>query len=492
MVLQRLFTRRSPSPSVNRGSIMSTFFLVKLLLLIQAVVGDNRTEYVVDLQLRSPTHDTAESMNMQSSGFLDLSLLEFTSLDDETTIDIAVFVEPQNLSSYYTIGIGNQGGEVCCSTAARKAGACATAGRLNINQELFEGVLLSVAVPAMRNVSINPYDVDPVLFIEKEGSYSLLFANCNDNTTTVDITGLTIWDSLVTEGDIEDSVPFYVALTVAYFALLAWFAYLMYENQSSRVRLEEYIFAVIVLGFMETLFATIDYALEARHLIWLTITTIFFETCKNGLARCVLMMVSLGWGVTVASLHYRTMVMILVLGSSYAALAFTVDMAQIKQGAGVEEGNVDDDVSTYTAPVKTVASILSTVVLIIWIWIIFCLNVTIKYLEDNQQERKLQRYKWLLHIMILAVIMNILAILFITMEIADGLNVNITVWPATTEAGFFLVVACVAYLWRPNPNAREYAYVEELNTENYELELNEDSPSVLQEDNNGIAMRELT
>jgi amino acid transporter len=60
-------------------------------------------------------------------------------------------------------------------------------------------------------------------------------------------------------------------------------------------------------------------------------------------------------------------------------------------------------------------------------------------LKDNQQERKLQRYKWLLNIMILAVVMNMLAILFITMEIADGFSVSITLWPATTEAGFFLV-----------------------------------------------------
>ena len=35
--------------------------------------------------------------------------------------------------------------------------------------------------------------------------------------------------------------------------------------------------------------------------------------------------------------------------------------------------------------------------------------------------------------------MNMLAILFITMEIADGFSVSITLWPATTEAGFFLV-----------------------------------------------------
>jgi len=171
-------------------------------------------------------------------------------------------------------------------------------------------------------------------------------------------------------------------------------------------------------------------------------------------------------------------------------------MAQMQVDAGVEEEDKDDDLSNYSKPVQVAINLLSIVDFIIWFWILMGLNMTIKYLEDNQQERKLQRYKWLLNIMIIAVVMNMLAVLFLTMEIADGLNVNITLWPATTEAGFFLVVACVAYLWRPNPNAREYAYVEELNSDEsvYELELTEESPTVLQDEQaneDAIGAREL-
>ena len=95
------------------------------------------------------------------------------------------------------------------------------------------------------------------------------------------------------------------------------------------------------------------------------------------------------------------------------------------------------------------------------------------------------------------VVMNMLAILFITMEIADGFSVSITLWPATTEAGFFLMVACVAFLWRPNPNASEYAYVKVLNSDEsvYQLELIEESPTVLQDEQgneDAIAAREFT
>jgi uncharacterized membrane protein len=123
---------------------------------------------------------------------------------------------------------------------------------------------------------------------------------------------------------------------------------------------------------------------------------------------------------------------------------------------------------------------------VIWAFILISLNFTIKTLEETRQEQKLRRYKWLLNIMILAVLMNIIAIVFISSEISRGLNVNITLWPATMETGFFLVVLCVACLWKPNPNAREYAYAEELNVESdsYDLELTESSVTGLENEKN--------
>ena len=482
MALRRLLHHGSHSrPSrANKSKIMS---ILCLLCLLPTVLSDNRSSTFIEMQLDSPTYDITESINLQSSGFIDVSFMNFTSVDFDSIIDIAIFVEPEDGSSYHTIGIGSLDGKMCCSTEAQKSGNCTTAGRLNVDKESFVGVQMSVSVPAMTDATINPLDFDPMVFVEKEGSYALLFANCNENATKVQIIGVVVWDSFVTHEEIEHSVPFYVALTVAYLALMAWFGYLMYENRSTRVRLEEYIFAAIVLGVMETLLTTIDFANNTKNLRWLTISAIFFGTLKHGLARCILMMVSLGWGVTVPSLQLRTMVMILVLGATYAALTFTLDMAQMDEGAGVEEENADDDALVHSGPVRRVALFLTIIDFVIWIWVIFCLNVTIKHLEDNQQERKLRRYKWLLNIMIIAVIMNVMALIFISTEIADGLNVNITLWPATMELGFFLVVGCIAYLWRPNPNAREFAYVEEVNTENdsYELELTEDSNNVLQD-----------
>jgi Lung seven transmembrane receptor len=481
-------SHKSCRPLKEKYSILQ---LLLLLTWIPAILADNRTTILVDMELMSRTNFAA-SIDMQSAGFIDLSLLEFASLDYSTTIDIAVFAKPEDDAAYDTIGLGNLDGDVCCTRKQHKARACATVGRLSVDKAAFEGVLISVHVPAMENVTIDRIEFDPVLFFEKEGTYSLLFANCNPNVTTIDINGIVTWDSLITDEDIQDSVPFYVALTLAYLILTIWFRYLMNQNESSRVKLEEYIFGTILLGFLETLFSTIDYAVDSKSMIWLDVVTIFFGTCKNGIARCVLMMVSLGWCVSVPSLSVLSMSIILTLGLSYTVFSFTIDISQTKAAASVEEADTDDNSGTLTGPARTVAVFFPLLSLAIWIFVLVSLNFTIKNLEESRQEQKLRRYKWLLNIMILAVVMNIVAVVFISSEISNGLNVNITVWPATEEAGFFLVVLCVAYLWKPNPNAREFAYVEELNMDSdaYDLELTENPATSVE--NERIGDRELT
>jgi hypothetical protein len=61
---------------------------------------------------------------------------------------------------------------------------------------------------------------------------------------------------------------------------------------------------------------------------------------------------------------------------------------------------------------------------------------------------------------------------------------------AATEINYFYVLAGVAFLWRPNPSAKEYAYVMELSAtgegndgeDTHELELTGVVPSALDDD----------
>lgn len=461
---------------------------IGLAVTIQQAVAENRTILSVDLTLSPQTHDTSETLEMQSSGFVDLAFLTFNSVDEsspvDTLVDIVVFAQAEDSTDPADSGIGTKDGIVCCTKDFLDEGECTEEGSMIINDDLFEGVLLSVTMLAgsTENVTIDEYDFDPLLFVDKRGTYSLLFANCDAQAAGVEVTGFTVWESLVTAEDVQQTVPFYIVLTCAYLAILSWFCYLMNQNQSSRVQLEYYLLGTIALGFIATMFETIDYSIYELHLKALSIITIFFDTCKNGFARIVLMMLSAGWGVTVAQLERLLLITFLSLGIVYMVLSFTFEVAKLFEVADVQEGNVDDDVSDLGTPFQYDAYIRPWVDIFIWYLIFTRLSSTMQHLEQNNQERKLERYNWLLRIMILAVLMNMAAVFIVIGEIASNGNVDVAVLPEVSDAGFFLVMCCVAYLWRPNPNAREYAYAEELSGVDdgvYDLELTENSPTVL-------------
>eukprot|EP00545_Synedropsis_sp_CCMP1620_P000418 CAMPEP_0119007910 /NCGR_PEP_ID=MMETSP1176-20130426/3329_1 /TAXON_ID=265551 /ORGANISM="Synedropsis recta cf, Strain CCMP1620" /LENGTH=555 /DNA_ID=CAMNT_0006960143 /DNA_START=42 /DNA_END=1709 /DNA_ORIENTATION=- len=521
----------------------STIVILLLLCfsLLQVTLADNETVIPVDLIIPISTYVALDApVHMNSEGFVDLSRLEFTRLDNEndktdgdekTIVDIAVFAMPDSSGSsssgssvvggnnnnnnssttttrvddYQSLGI-TKDGYTCCSSKAQKAGVCTAEqeGRLIVDEELFDGVWLSATIHHSSFVSssnsnnasssstttttINPYEFDPMLNVEKRGYYTLFFANCGGDgdgddekkaATRVQISGNTTWVSFFTDQEIENSVPIYILLTSAYFVLFLWFGYLMYDNQSSRVPLEVYILVAIGLGFVETGLETIYYANESQHIVWLAIWTEFFGATKNGVSRCLLLMLSLGWGVTVATLERRVMIPIIVLTVAFTVLSWTDDIISIVASAKVEEADESDEEE---GTVGTVRWILSYIDLIIWYWIPSAMCNTMKYLEENQQLCKLQRYRWLLGIMIAALVLNILAFFFITMELASNIMVNITIWPEVNEAGFFLTLVCVAILWRPNPQAREYAYQVELlspNDEVFDLELTDVSSTAL-------------
>jgi hypothetical protein len=350
--IEALSLKSFPSQKGRHGKLQ---FLL-LFICTPLILADNRTTIPVNVELKSPNQGVLASIDMESSGFIDLSLLSFESLDHSTTIDIAVFAKPEDDSKYNTIGLGTLDNELCCSRKLYQAGECTTVGRLYVDKVAFKGVLISVHVPSEENVTIDRIEFDPVLFFETEGSYILLVANCNQNVSTVDITGIVTWDSLITDEDIQDSVPFYMTLTLAYLFLTIWFRCLMSQHQSSRVKLEEYIFGTILLGLLEATFSTIDYAIDSNSMIWLDVITIFFGTCKNGLARSVLMMVSLGWCVSVPSLSIKCMSIILALGIAYTVSSFTIDIAEVNASASVEEADTDDNSQTLPGPARTVAS----------------------------------------------------------------------------------------------------------------------------------------
>jgi hypothetical protein len=94
-------------------------------------------------------------------------------------------------------------------------------------------------------------------------------------------------------------------------------------NEESRIPIEKWILMTIVLGLLEMFFRTGDYMIwnEDGYRQDLTMYLgIFGGAVKRGISRCLVVMVSLGWGVVVDSLG-STMHTIVVLGAVYVGVS---------------------------------------------------------------------------------------------------------------------------------------------------------------------------
>merc|ERR1712086_562986 len=116
-----------------------------------------------------------------------------------------------------------------------------------------------------------------------------------------------------------------------------------------------------------------------------------------------------------------------------------------------------------------IMSVLSLVIvlidLIFYFWIIDSLNGTMEYLENMKQMRKLLRYLRLRCILMFSILFGVIWAVFGIVDTYDqGIVTQEAKWviDASMEMNYLFVLVVVAWLWRPQENAKEYAYVMEI------------------------------
>ena len=116
-----------------------------------------------------------------------------------------------------------------------------------------------------------------------------------------------------------------------------------------------------------------------------------------------------------------------------------------------------------------IVSILSFVIVVInlifYFWIIDALGGTMEYLESMKQTRKLLRYLRLRMFLMFSILFGVMwSVLGIVDTYDQGIVSNEAKWvlDASIETNYVFLLVVVAWLWRPQENAKEYAYVMEL------------------------------
>ena len=266
--------------------LSAVLWIIGLIPSISNVEAATYATRDLELQQESPSYDVIQSLPVTSQGLLDLSLVTVTSLDYDTTMDVAIFEDPTNNSSFFSIGLGSPDGELCCSTAAQQAETCLTAGRL-IVQDSFEGTILSMFVPSMTNLTPGSQDNHNVIDNLTHGHYSLLFANCNEGSSHIRIAGSV--QSLIhfSSKEAYQSVTFYALLTVAYIILIPWYRKLLYHRNSNGIRREEFLLAIVmVLGAIEAFLSTVHYANGPDKMYGLTGMIVFIGVLEGFFFFC--------------------------------------------------------------------------------------------------------------------------------------------------------------------------------------------------------------
>ena len=173
-------------------------------------------------------------------------------------------------------------------------------------------------------------------------------------------------------------------------------------------------------------------------------------------------MVSLGWGVVRDELG-SIMKKIHILGGLYIVISLVTEILDEIKDNGIKRLTKDE--KELVDVVYILSFVIVLINLIFYFWIIDSLGGTMEYLENMKQTRKLLRYLRLRMFLMFSILFGVMWFVFGIVDTIDqGIVSTEAKWvlDASIEINYLFLLVVVAWLWRPQENAKEYAYVMEL------------------------------
>jgi len=198
------------------------------------------------------------------------------------------------------------------------------------------------------------------------------------------------------------------------------------------------------------------------------------------MARCLLVMVSLGWGVTRHEIVAYVMRRIQILGALYLTIAAAADVVAIitliKEQSSFQ--STAQELEWFGAE-AILALLLIGINILYLIWILAAMTKTMTLLANSHQNRKLVRYRQLRTLLLTFSAYAIAWFILMRSEVLYKFLEPTQAWIAAVlmELDYLGMITGVAILWRPNEHARDYAYDMQLpvgEEDGNELELTED------------------
>ncbi|CBK21790.2 uncharacterized protein [Blastocystis hominis] len=403
--------------------------------------------------------DNKTSPASSGSGYVDNYIeLEFFVTKNNPSLEAQAVVEVMVVSDdvFQTIGIDEKNEHYyCCDDQAYDNNQCQNHNHLWVRSNETSQYRSSSIDFKGENRTVNVH-----FDVPKEGKYWIVLGLCDPDTSNVKVSGKAV--IMNPYGHIPARmygiIPFtkwvlliYTALFLAWIIRCCWYRKeLMSVHVMITVVVGTFLFDTVIRLLMLS-----NFNHEGVYDRKITMFSLFITSATHTVARCLIIMVAMGLGVSKASLG-NSMWKIVVMGVVYFFFSLW-----------------DSIVSTYSTDSKVnlyriiPASLLDS---FIYFWILQSLLDTIQELEDKKQTGKLDVFISLRNIIIVAVIVstlyNVLFSYLIMFKKIDSLwkyqwFFNDGVWTSS----YLLLVAVIMYLWAPNERSLAYAYHVQVSTD---------------------------
>jgi len=298
--------------------------------------------------------------------------------------------------------------------------------------------------------------IDQQLPVHSTGVYILVFSNCGDFSAG-EVEGSVIVKNAYgfLPGNEYHKMPFYGWLTMVYgFMAMLWMCVsLRYWREL--FHLQYCIAAVIFLGLMEAFLQWRffmdwnDTGVRGRFIFVLAILS---SVVKSIFSYMLVLVASLGWGVTRPYLDQQTILKVQALTFFYIVLDFVRESALSFR-------------HSHSLSIAFVMLCLLPVALlngIIFYWIFTALSALMDTLAERKQLEKLAVFQRLWRILVAALSFASFSLLFQLFDLSRSISIR---WhyqwffaDGVSHILFCLVLAAIMYLWAPHTNSQRFAY----------------------------------
>ncbi|XP_020090894.1 transmembrane protein 87A-like [Ananas comosus] len=355
------------------------------------------------------------------------------------------------------IGGSAYGGQraICCTPDLAKLGAC-TQGAVIYRPSTQNPDWPQVLVASFTGNDLTATLPSRTVPITRTGMYNMYFIHCDPSLNGLEIEGKTIWKNPTgyLPGRMAPLMNFYGFMSFA-FAILGIFWFSQYARFWKEViPLQNCITFVITLGMLEMALWYFEYAKfneTGVRPMGITFWAVTFGTIKRTVARVIILIVAMGYGVVRPTLGGLTS-KVIMLGGTFFLASEILEL--------VENVGAISDLSGKARLFLVLPVALLDAFFIIWIFT--SLSKTLDKLQARRLMVKLDIYRKFTNALAVAVIVSVgwtcYELYFKSSDVFNERWQRAWIIPAFWQVLSFSLLCVICALWAPSQNSMRYAY----------------------------------